>query len=163
MSEPLVVILMGSRADQSHCDRIAEAAKSFGLRVVTRIGSAHKTPEHLLGLLRSFEAEPGPKVYITVAGRSNALSGLVDGSVTAPVIACPPPSEAFAGMDLLSSLRMPSAIAPAVVLDPANAALLAAKMLGLADPAVRDKVLALQQAQRERILKEDGDIQHEGR
>jgi len=155
MEKPLVVILMGSKADEPHCQKIAEAVRSFGLEVVLRIGSAHKTPEHVLQILRQYEAEPRPKVYITVAGRSNALSGFTDGSVTAPVIACPPPSDAFGGADVYSSLRMPSGIAPAVVLEPANAALLAAKILGLGHPAVRAKVTEFQQKQAEKILADD--------
>ena len=155
MNKPLVIILMGSKADEAHCAKIAEAARGFGLDVVTRIGSAHKTPEHVLAMLKEYEADPRPKVYITVAGRSNALSGFVDGAVAAPVIACPPPSEAFGGMDVLSSLRMPSAIAPAVVLDPANAALLAAKILGLTDDEVREKVRASQKEQALKILDHD--------
>src|SRR5512135_1024899 len=121
MDKPLVIILMGSKADQEHCSKIADTARGFNLEVVTRIGSAHKTPDHVTQLLREYEADPRPKVYITVAGRSNALSGFVDGAVSAPVLACPPASEAFGGMDIFSSLRMPSGIAPAVVLEPANA------------------------------------------
>jgi 5-(carboxyamino)imidazole ribonucleotide mutase/phosphoribosylaminoimidazole-succinocarboxamide synthase len=155
VKEPLVVILMGSKADAPHGQKIADAARGFGLKVVTRIGSAHKTPEHVLALLREYEADPRAKVYVTIAGRSNALSGFVDGAVTAPVIACPPPSDAFGGMDLLSSLRMPSAIASAVVLDPANAALLAAKILGLTNPAVRERVRAFQKEQARKILDDD--------
>jgi phosphoribosylaminoimidazole carboxylase PurE protein len=85
-------------------------------------------------------------VYITVAGRSNALSGFVDAAVRAPVIACPPASTAFGGADLYSSLRMPSGVAPVLVLEPANAALAAAKILGLADRALAGKVAALQKA-----------------
>src|SRR5512143_2505041 len=99
MTQPLVIILMGSKSDEAHCAKIAEAARGFGLDVVTRIGSAHKTPEHALSILRQYEADPRPKVYITVAGRSNALSGFTDGSVSAPVIACPPTSESFGGAD----------------------------------------------------------------
>ncbi len=155
MSEPLVVILMGSKADAAHCAKIAEAARALGLQTVTRVGSAHKTPEHLLRLVGEYEADPRPKVYITVAGRSNALSGLVDAAVGGPVIACPPPGDAFGGMDVLSSLRMPSAIAPAVVLDPANAALLAAKILGLVDQEVHRRVGTFQKAQAERVLQDD--------
>ena len=153
--KPLVVILMGSKADAAHCEKIAETAKGFGLEVVTRIGSAHKTPEHVLAILREYESDPRPKCYITVAGRSNALSGLVDGAVASPVIACPPPSDAYGGMDVLSSLRMPSAIAPAVVLDPANAALLAAKILGLADARVREQVSEFQKEQARKVLDAD--------
>lgn len=155
MSQSLVVILMGSKADAAHCDKIAEAARGFGLDVITRIGSAHKTPAHVSQLLRDYEADPRPKVYITVAGRSNALSGFTDGAVSAPVIACPPSSEAFGGADVFSSLRMPSGIAPAVVLDPGNAALLAAKILGLSNAVVREKVLEFQRNQAAKILSDD--------
>lgn len=155
MAQSLVVILMGSKADAAHCDKIAEAARGFGLDVVTRIGSAHKTPEHVGQLLHDYEADPRPKVYITVAGRSNALSGFTDGAVSAPVIACPPASDAFGGADVFSSLRMPSGIAPAVVLEPGNAALLAAKILGLSDSAVREKVLEFQRKQALKILDDD--------
>lgn len=155
----LVVILMGSKADEAHCHKIAEAAREFGLEVTTRIGSAHKTPDHVTRLLREYEADTRPKVYITVAGRSNALSGFTDGSVNAPVIACPPASDAFGGADVFSSLRMPSGIAPAVVLEPANAALLAAKILGLADPAVKAKVIEYQQRQAHKIVSDDAGAQ----
>ena len=156
----LVVILMGSKADEAHCQKIAEAARGFGLDTVLRVGSAHKTPGHVLDLLKEYEADPRPKVYITVAGRSNALSGFTDGSVLAPVISCPPHSEVFSGADIYSSLRMPSGIAPAVVLEPANAALLAAKILGLVDAAVRLKVEAYQQAQAGKIASDDQIITH---
>jgi phosphoribosylaminoimidazole carboxylase PurE protein len=153
--KPLVVILMGSKADLEHCQKIAEACKGYGLETALRIGSAHKTPAHAVKLLTEYEADPRPKVYITVAGRSNALSGFTDGAVASPVIACPPASEAFGGADVYSSLRMPSGVAPAVVLEPANAALLAAKILGLVDAGVRDQVLGSQKRQADRVLEDD--------
>jgi 5-(carboxyamino)imidazole ribonucleotide mutase/phosphoribosylaminoimidazole-succinocarboxamide synthase len=162
MAQPLVIILMGSKADEAHCAKIAEAARGFGLDVVTRIGSAHKTPEHALNILRTYEADPRPKVYITVAGRSNALSGFTDGSVSAPVIACPPASEAFGGADIYSSLRMPSGIAPAVVLEPVNAALLAAKILGQCNADVKAKVIEFQKKQANKILEDDQTMRAEG-
>jgi 5-(carboxyamino)imidazole ribonucleotide mutase/phosphoribosylaminoimidazole-succinocarboxamide synthase len=155
MPNPLVVILMGSKADLDHARKIAEACQTFGLESVLRIGSAHKTPEHVLQILRQYEADPRPKVYITVAGRSNALSGFTDGAVAAPVIACPPSSDAFGGADVYSSLRMPSGIAPAVVLEPANAALLAAKILGLVNASVREAVIEVQKRAAEQILEAD--------
>jgi len=159
MEKPVVIILMGSRGDLEHCKKIAEACKGYGLETVLRVGSAHKTPEHVVRLLAEYEADPRPKVYITVAGRSNALSGFTDGSVQAPVIACPPASEAFGGADVYSSLRMPSGVAPAVVLEPANAALLAAKILGLVDAQVRAAVARSQGAAADRILEDDKAIQ----
>jgi phosphoribosylaminoimidazole carboxylase PurE protein len=159
MTGPLVVILMGSKADLEHCTRIAKACKGFSLETVLRIGSAHKTAEHTLAILREYEADPRPKVYITVAGRSNALSGFTDGAVSAPVIACPPASDSFGGADVYSSLRMPSGIAPAVVLEPVNAALLAAKILGLVDANVREAVKASQSEAMEKIVADDSSIQ----
>jgi 5-(carboxyamino)imidazole ribonucleotide mutase len=158
MEKALVVILMGSKADEAHCQKIVDAAHGFGLEVVLRVGSAHKTARHTLALLEQYEADSRPKVYITVAGRSNALSGFTDGCVKSPVIACPPASEAFGGADVYSSLRMPSGVAPAVILDPANAALLAAKMVGLFDQEVRQKVAAFQKQQAEKIVKDDQEI-----
>ncbi len=155
MNKPLIVILMGSKADSAHCQKIADAAAALGLDTIQHIGSAHKTPAHVTGLLNRCEADPRPKVYITVAGRSNALSGFVDGAVSAPVIACPPASETFGGADIYSSLRMPSGICPGVVLEPANAALLAAKILGVSDPAIRQKVLSFQQQQAEKVINDD--------
>ena len=155
MSTALVVIIMGSKSDEAHCERIAAAVSSFGIEVVMRVGSAHKTPAHVSAMLAAYEADGRPKVYITVAGRSNALSGFVDGSVSAPVIACPPDSQAFGGADLYSSIRMPSGIAPALVMEGANAALLAAKILGLCDPAIARSVAAYREANARRILEDD--------
>jgi 5-(carboxyamino)imidazole ribonucleotide mutase/phosphoribosylaminoimidazole-succinocarboxamide synthase len=159
MSKPLVVILMGSKADMEHCTKISDACKQYGLEAVRRIASAHKTPEHALKILNEYEADERPKVYITVAGRSNALSGFTDGSVSAPVIACPPSSDSFGGADVFSSLRMPSGIAPAVVLEPANAALLAAKIFGLTNADVREQVRVSQKRAAEKIVEDDASVQ----
>ncbi len=158
MEKPLVIILMGSKADLEHCRKIAAACSGFGLETVLRVASAHKTPEHALRLISAYEADPRPKVYITVAGRSNALSGFTDGAVSAPVIACPPSSDAFGGADLYSSLRMPSGIAPALVLEPANAALLAAKILGLFDAEIRAAVARAQAEAAGKILQDDASL-----
>ncbi len=151
----LAVVIMGSPADLAFTTQITDALEEYGIRWVTRIASAHKTPRHLLDLLAEYEADPDPKVYVTVAGRSNALSGMVDAAVQGPVIACPPYSDTFSGGDIYSSLRTPSGVAPAVVLEPRNAALLAAKVLGLTDPALRDRVREAQAGQAQRLLDAD--------
>lgn len=158
MSKPLVIILMGSKADMEHCTRISDACKQFGLETVMRIGSAHKTAEHTMAILREYESSPRPKAYITVAGRSNALSGFTDGAVSAPVIACPPPSDSFGGADVYSSLRMPSGVAPALVLEPVNAALLAAKFFGQYDAETREAVIRFQKNQAGKILQDDKEL-----
>ena len=153
----LTVVIMGSPSDKDFSARITKALDGFGIPHQVRVASAHKTPHHLLDILAHYETDPEPKVYITVAGRSNALSGMVDAQVTAPVIACPPYSEKFGGADILSSLRTPSGVAPAVVLQPENAALLAAKVLGLVDAELRQKLVKAQDAQRRRLFEADTD------
>lgn len=153
----LVVILMGSKADLPFVEKICAALGRFGIPWERRVASAHKSARYLLDLLVQYEADPRPKVYITVAGRSNALSGLVDANVVAPVIACPPYSDRFAGVDIFSSLRMPSGVAPAVVLEPEGAALLAAKMLACHDAALRERVRDYQAALTAQIIADDAE------
>ena len=155
---PIIPIIMGSRSDLAHAQAIADALAQFGIPSELRVASAHKAARHLLDLLAAYEADGRTKVYITVAGRSNALSGLVDANVSAPVIACPPYSDRFGGADLYSSLRMPSGVAPAVVLDPAGAALLAAKILGLADAELAARVAAGQQAATAQLIRDDEEL-----
>jgi len=156
----VVVIILGSPADAEIGKQIAQALDEYGIPSETRVASAHKVPRYLLDLLEKYEADPQPKVYITVAGRSNALSGMVDAQVAAPVIACPPYSERFGGADVYSSLRTPSGVAPAVVLEPDNAALLAAKMLGLADVSLCGKIRQAQARQRQRLIEADSISSH---
>lgn len=154
-----VVIILGSPSDKDFGQQIVRALEGLDIPPEMRMASAHKVPRHHLDLLEKYEADPRAKVYITVAGRSNALSGLVDAQVTAPVIACPPYSDRFAGGDVLSSLRVPSGVAPAVVLEPEGAALLAAKMLGLTDDNLRARIRAAQADQQQRLVQADAALQ----
>lgn len=155
---PSVVILMGSKSDLPFVTRITDALDALGVEYERRVASAHKSARYLLDLLAAYEASGEVGVYITVAGRSNALSGMVDANVAAPVVACPPYSDTFAGADLYSSLRMPSGVAPAVVLDPAGAALLAYKILAVGDDALRARVAEAQRAQTAAILAADDQL-----
>jgi len=162
-NSPLVVIIAGSKSDESHYQKIASEVRRFGVEVIIRIGSAHKTAEHVLNLLHVYEGLPRPKVFITVAGRSNALSGFIDGAVMAPVIACPPSSDSFAGADIFSSLRMPSGISPAVVLEPANAAWLAVRILALQDVELQKKIQVAREQHIRQILQDDAEIHEQQR
>ena len=159
--KPLVPIIMGSKSDLSHGQTIAAGLAELGLESEIRVASAHKAASYLLSMLAGYEADGRPKVYITIAGRSNALSGLVDGNVAAPVIACPPYSDRFGGADVFSSLRMPSGIAPLVVLDPGGAALAAAKILGITDKEIRTAVGTAQAAWTATIITDDMGMQPE--
>jgi phosphoribosylaminoimidazole carboxylase PurE protein len=152
-----VVILLGSKSDLEFRGTIARALDRFGVRHETRIASAHRVTGYLLDLLAEYE-ERGPLVYITVAGRSNALSGVVDANSLHPVIACPPYSDRFGGMDLLSSVRMPGGVAPLLVLEPEAAALAAAKILAVADPELCARIGAWRDDQRAQALADDREM-----
>ncbi|WP_457591622.1 5-(carboxyamino)imidazole ribonucleotide mutase [Geoglobus sp.] len=147
------VILMGSKSDLDYAKKIAEKLKYFGIDSALRVASAHKTPEKALEILREYEDED--VVFVTVAGRSNALSGFADANTTKPVIASPPVSEKFAGMDLLSSINMPSGVAPMLVIYAENAALAVAKIFAMKSKDVRQKVVEYQKAKREEIYRAD--------
>ena len=156
---PQVIILLGSKTDMEHRAAIARGLDRFGVTHETRIASAHRVTRYLLDLLDSYEQDGQPHVYITVAGRSNALSGVVDANSRHPVIACPPYGERFGGMDLLSSVRMPGGVAPVLVLEPEAAALAAAKILGVGDPALAQRVGAWQAGSREQAMVDDREAQ----
>jgi len=130
-----VIIIMGSKGDLAHAQAVAKTLKALDISYTMRVCSAHKATRRLMEMLQGYESAD-PLVYITIAGRSNALSAVVDANTRYPVIACPPYSDRFGGMDILSSLRLPSGIASPTILEPEAAALLAAKMLAFADSAL---------------------------
>ena len=136
---PQVIIIMGSKADLSHAQAVAKTLKTLEISHQMRVCSAHKATARLLEILREYEPT-GPLVYITIAGRSNALSAVIDANTRYPVIACPPYSDRFGGMDILSSLRLPSGIASPLILEPEGAALLAAKILALSDAQLSQRL-----------------------
>jgi 5-(carboxyamino)imidazole ribonucleotide mutase len=152
------VIVLGSKSDLEHRAAIVRGLDRLGISHETRIASAHKVTRYLLDLLDVYERDEQPRVYITVAGRSNALSGVVDANSRHPVIACPPYGERFGGMDLLSSVRMPGGVAPLLVLEPEAAALAAAKILAVGDAALAARVAAWQRDVREQAVADDREV-----
>jgi 5-(carboxyamino)imidazole ribonucleotide mutase len=139
-----IIIIMGSKADLAHAQAITQTLKALDMSYEMRVCSAHKATRRLLEMLQEYE-QSGPLIYITIAGRSNALSAVVDANTRFPVIACPPYSDRFGGMDILSSLRLPSGIASPTILEPEGAALLAAKMLALSDTQLEQRLNAYKQ------------------
>ncbi len=137
-----VVILMGSKSDLTQAQSIAKTLHTLDITHQMRVCSAHKATARLLEILKEYEQQTEPLVYITIAGRSNALSAVIDANTRFPVIACPPYSDRFGGADIFSSLRLPSGIASPTILEPEGAALLAAKMLALSDELLRQRVMA---------------------
>lgn len=151
-----VVIIMGSKADLGWAEKIVESLDKFSVESAMHIASAHKVPLKCYDLIKSYEKEN--VVFITIAGMSNALSGFTDAQTYCPVIACPPYSDKFAGADLYSSIRMPSGVAPLTILSPVNAALSAAKIIGLSNAKVQEKVTEYQEANRAKLEEADSEI-----
>lgn len=92
---------------------------------------------------------------------SNALSGFTDAQTHCPVIACPPYSDKFGGADLYSSIRMPSGVAPLTVLSPENAALAAAKIMGLSNPDIQKRIIEYQDKKRKELEEADNNLVNE--
>lgn len=157
----LVVMILGSRADKDWAEKISQNLKDFAITSHIRIASAHKSPEYALQIVREYEKMDKFIVFIAIAGRSNALGGFLDANTHFPVINCPPAADKYAGLDILSSLRMPSGVAPATVLEADQAALLAAKILGLVDEKVTGKIIQYHQELKEKIQSEDKRISRE--
>lgn len=153
-----VVIIMGSKADSDWAGQISKVLENFEIETVSRIASAHKVPLKCYNLIKEYEKEN--VVFITIAGMSNALSGFTDAQTYCPVIACPPYSDKFGGSDIFSSLRMPSGVAPLTVLSPENAALAAAKIIGLSNPKIQQKIVDFQDKKRNELEEADQNLQN---
>ena len=148
-----VIIIMGSERDHEFSREIAKTLGELDISHVFRVGSAHKTPQKVLKILNEYGKER--VVYVTVAGRSNALSAFVDANTVRPVIACPPYSERYCGVDIYSSLRVPSGIGSIVTIEPEGAALAAAKILAICDEALERRIEKYQSMKRQAVEEAD--------
>ena len=153
-----VIIIMGSKGDLPHAQAVVKTLKALEISYQMRVCSAHKATQRLLEMLQTYE-QNGPLVYITIAGRSNALSAVVDANTRYPVIACPPYSDHFGGMDVLSSLRLPSGIASPTILEPEGAALLAAKILALSDEQLMQRLMNYKEHLVAELARADEEVQ----
>lgn len=134
----VVPILLGSEKDKPWADKIIAVLDDWEINFEVHVVSAHKVPEKLIDLVRSYNNFDGEVVYITIAGRSNGLSGCTAGSSIHPVIACPPFSDKDDMMvNINSTLQMPSDTPVLTVLDPVNAALSVVRILALQDNDLR--------------------------
>ena len=149
---------MGSERDLEFCREIAKHLRALGVEYEFRVASAHKTPMKVLEVLKEFESEK--VVYITVAGRSNALSAFVDANTSKPVIVCPPYSDKYAGVDVYSSLRVPSGIGSVVTIEPDGAAIAAAKILAVDDKTLENRIKDYQMEKKKDVEKANETIRN---
>jgi len=142
MNGPLVGIIMGSASDLGVMRQAGEVLEELGIPYEMRIMSAHRTPERVFSYARE-AAGRGVEVIIAGAGGAAHLPGVVAALTPLPVIGVPVKSAALQGLDsLLSIVQMPAGVPVATVaIDNAkNAGILAAAILGVKDPKIREKV-----------------------
>ena len=125
------VIIMGSTSDEPHAKKITDKLDNYGITWEQHAASAHKEPLKVLEILDT-NKDGDDIVYITIAGRSNALSGFVAANSEFPTLGCPPFSDkADMLVNIHSTLQMPSNTPVLTILDPGNCALAVKRILGV--------------------------------
>lgn len=136
----LVPIIMGSEADMEWSKKIADELGKWGIESKMHVLSAHKVPEKVLETIEKYNNSGEIICYVTVAGRSNGLSGVTAGSSIHPVIACPPfKDKDDMAVNINSTLQMPSDTPVMTILDPKNVAQAIARIFGLCDGKIQEK------------------------
>ncbi len=164
MSErPKVLVVMGSESDLGVVRKGLETLSRLGVPFEVRVASAHRTPARATELART-AAERGFRVIVAAAGRAAHLAGVLAAHTDLPVIGLPVASGALQGVDaLLSTVQMPSGTPVATVgIDGAvNAALLAARIVALADPALSEALAEIREHRAQAVQEADERIRAE--
>jgi 5-(carboxyamino)imidazole ribonucleotide mutase len=145
-SAPLVGVIMGSRSDLRIMTHAAELLTELGVPHEVRVVSAHRTPDWMFEYARSAESR-GLEVIIAAAGGAAHLPGMVAALTILPVLCVPIPATMLAGVDaLLSIVQMPKGVPVGTLAigeaGAANAALLAASIVGQRHPEILEHLRA---------------------
>ncbi|MEI7548580.1 MAG: 5-(carboxyamino)imidazole ribonucleotide mutase [Actinomycetota bacterium] len=158
---PRVGVIMGSDSDWPVMQAAAEALAEFDVPFEVGVISAHRTPGRMLDYARG-AAERGLEVIIAGAGGAAHLPGMVASATVLPVIGVPVPLARLDGLDsLLSIVQMPAGVPVACVSigGARNAGLLAVRILGVSDLALRERMAAFQAELADVVLKKDQALQ----
>lgn len=159
-NSPIVAILMGSKSDLELMRPACDVLEEFGIPYDLRVLSAHRTPERCAEYAKGAR-DRGTKVMICAAGGAAHLAGVVAGHTTLPVIGVPLARTPLAGQDaLLATVQMPRGIPVATVAidGSANAAILAAQILGVSDAAMATKVEEARAVNRAKVIAADEEL-----
>ncbi|MEM8711112.1 MAG: 5-(carboxyamino)imidazole ribonucleotide mutase [Planctomycetota bacterium] len=153
---PLVSVVFGSASDWPTMKPAVELIESFGVACEHGVVSAHRTPDRLAEYARG-AAGRGIKVIIGAAGGAAHLPGMIAAWTTLPVLGVPVKSRALSGVDsLLSIAQMPGGVPVGTLAigdaGAKNAALLALRILGAYDDAIRAQLDAFASSHAERAL-----------
>ena len=154
---PRVGLIMGSDSDWPVMSAAAEALAEFEVPFEVGVVSAHRTPGLMLDYART-AAERGLEVVIAGAGGAAHLPGMVAAATALPVIGVPVPLAKLDGLDsLLSIVQMPAGVPVATVSigGARNAGLLAVRILGSADAAMRERMEGFQKGLEAEVAAKD--------
>jgi 5-(carboxyamino)imidazole ribonucleotide mutase len=162
MGPARVGVIMGSQSDWTTMQHAAETLAALDIPHERRIISAHRTPDRLAEYARGARAR-GLSVIIAGAGGAAHLPGMCAAWTSLPVLGVPVESQNLKGMDsLLSIVQMPAGIPVGTLAigraGAVNAALLAAAILALADPALAARLDAHRAAQTQTVAEHPADL-----
>lgn len=157
MSErPLVAIVMGSKNDYEILSGAVDVLRELQIPCEARVLSAHRTPDQLFEYVGEAPSR-GVRIFIAGAGGAAHLAGVIAAKTLAPVLAVPIAATSLNGLDsLLSMVQMPKGIPVATLAigkpGAGNAALFAAEILALNDPALHSRLAAWRAARAKEVL-----------
>jgi len=163
MTDPAVLIVMGSDSDLPTMEEAANVLSDFGVPFEMRISSAHRSPKRTAQLSRE-AAGRGVQLIIAAAGMAAHLAGVIAAETTLPVIGVPMGGGPLSGMDALyATVQMPGGIPVATMAigkaGAKNAGLFAVQILSLADPALSRKFAAYREQLADEVERKDAALQ----
>jgi 5-(carboxyamino)imidazole ribonucleotide mutase len=161
VEHPIVGIAMGSDSDLPTMQDAADLLDELHIAYEIRIISAHRTPEKMIEYGKT-ASDRGLKVVIAGAGGAAHLPGMLAAVTTLPVIGVPVKLSQLDGIDsLLSIVQMPKGVPVATVAinNSKNAGLLAARIIGIENAAIREQLIELQKSTAEEVDLKDSKLQ----
>lgn len=153
-------IIMGSKSDYGEVSKTEKVLDDFGVEYVTRVISAHRTPDIAADFAKNAEAE-GVEVIICAAGKAAHLAGVMAGISPLPVIGIPMKTSDMGGMDsLLSTVQMPKGVPVATVAigGAENAGLLAVQILSVKYPELREAFKKHKDEMKNSVIEADAEV-----
>ncbi len=153
-----VAVIMGSKSDWGTMQEAVRMLEALEIPHEAKVVSAHRTPDLLFEYVGAARSR-GIQVIIAGAGGAAHLPGMAAAKTSLPVLGVPVQSRALQGLDsLLSIVQMPKGIAVGTLAigeaGAANAAVLAASILALSDPDLRDRLDAMRSRQTDASLEQ---------